>query len=123
MSWAADLQRLTTKGGRDLGQLCKEIKIELFSGVVSDTRVQFGMLRGNWQIQENMPSVGTLDRLDPTGEIVQKEIKEKSTKDGLTYFTNNLPYARVYEEKDAMVATNVIKIKQVVKELAAEVKG
>lgn len=123
MSWAADLQRLTTKGGKDLGQLCKAIKVELFSGIVSDTRVDTGRLRANWQIQENSPAGGELERLDKSGAIVTSEVEKKSTPDGLTYFTNNLPYAQVYEEKDAMVARNVIRVKQNIKDMAAKVKG
>jgi len=136
MSWADDLQKLTTKGGKDLGQLCKAIKVELFSGIVSDTRVANpsawkvpdlsyigGRLRGNWQVTELSPASGEIDRKDISGAIVNGEVEKKSTADGLTYFTNNLPYAKKFEEEDAMVARNVIRVKQNIKEMAAKVKG
>lgn len=123
MSWAADLQKLTTKGQKDLGQLCKAIKVELFSGVVEETRVDTGRLRGNWQIQENAPASGQLERTDKNGTIVMKEIADKSSADGLTFFVNNLPYAKVYEEKDAMVGRNVARVKQNVENMARKVKG
>jgi len=123
MSWADDLAKLTTKGGSDLGELAQAIKIELFSGVVLDTRVDTGRLRGNWSIQENTPALGVLDREDKSGQMVLQEVAAESTPSGLTYFTNNLPYAEVYEEKDAMVTTNVIRIKANVAKMAREIKG
>lgn len=123
MSWANDLTKLCTKGGHDLGELGQAIKIEIFSGVVSDTRVDTGRLKGNWQIQENVPASGQLDRLDPNGSAVTSEINAGATESGLTYFVNNLPYAQVYEEKDAMVARNIARVKQNVKSMAKEIKG
>lgn len=123
MSWGADLEKLTTKGGKDLGGLAQAIKIELFSGVVLDTRVDTGRLRGNWSIQENTPALGTLDRVDKSGQMVLQEVVAGSTPSGLTYFTNNLPYAEVYEEEDAMVATNVIRIKANVAKMARDIRS
>jgi len=123
MSWADDLKRLTTKGGKDLGELAQAVKIEMFSGVVSDTRVDKGRLKGNWQIQENSPASGELDRLDPTGAAVNSEILAGATESGTTYFVNNLPYAVVYEEKDAMVRRNITRVKQNIKNMARKVKG
>ena len=123
MSWSNDLQKLTTKGGHDLGELAQTVKIEMFSGVVSDTRVKSGRLRGNWQIQENSPANGELDRKDKSGSIVNSEINDKATPSGKTYFVNNLPYAKVYEELDAMVARNIIRVKQNIKYMAKKIKG
>lgn len=122
MSWSNDLKKLTTKGGKDLGELAKAIKIEMFSGAVSDTRVDTGRLKGNWQIQENSPASGELDRIDPSGDKVNAEINAGATESGLTYFVNNLPYAQVYEEKDAMVARNILRVKQNIKSMAKKIK-
>lgn len=122
MSWAEHIKRLTDKGGKDLGKLCKAIKIELFSGVVADTRVDTGRLRGNWQIQEGTAAKGEVDTLDPTGSAVTADINSKSSEDGVTYFTNNLPYAKVYEEKDAMVARNVVRVLANIKQMADDIK-
>jgi hypothetical protein len=123
MSWAKDLQTLATKGGHDLGELCKAVKIELFSGIVNDTRVDTGRLRGNWQIQENAPATREIERLDKAGTTVIAEIQDKSTPSGLTYFANNLPYARVYEDKDAMVGRNVRRVRKNVGEQAKMIRG
>lgn len=122
MGWAEDLKKLTTKGGQDIGKLAKAIKIEAFSGIVSDTRVDTGRLRGNWQIQEDSPASGELDRTDPTGSAVTSEVVREASEGGVTYFVNNLPYAVVYEEKDAMVARNVERVKANIKQMAEDIK-
>jgi hypothetical protein len=137
MSWSKDLERLTTKGGHDLGTLAKAVKIEMFSGITRDTRVGDaafwkskppeeyvgGRLRGNWQIQESSPASGELDRIDKTGDKVKAEILKGATKNGKTFFVNNLPYAKIFEEKDAMVRKNVIRVMQNVKSMAKKIKG
>lgn len=121
--WSAQLEKLAKKGGEDLGELCKAVKIELFSGVVSDTRVATGRLRGNWQIQQNTPASGELERTDKTGATVNSEIASQSTEDGVTFFVNNLPYAKVWEERDAMIGRNVAIVGQILKRKAREIKG
>jgi len=118
MSWAKDLVKLCQKGGHDMGELSKALKIELFTGVVQDTRVRTGRLRGNWQIHENEPAKATLYRLDPTGQKVAQDIAKHATANGVTYFTNNLPYAVVFEEKDGMVGRNAARVQQNVKKMA-----
>jgi len=128
MSWANDLKRLTTKGGKDLGELAQAVKIDMFSGIVSDTRVDTGRLKSNWQIQENSPASGELESVDntPLGTISsasEAKVIGGSTSDGKTYFVNNLIYARIFEEKDAMVRRNIIRVKQNIKNMARKVKG
>lgn len=123
MSWAAKIKTIADKGKLDLGELCKAVKVELFSGVVSDTRVDTGRLRGNWQVQESTKPSGALDRIDPTGSAVQSEINSTASADGVTYFVNNLPYAKVWEEEDAMVARNVARVHQIVTKKARELKS
>lgn len=101
-----------------MGELSKSLKIELFSGITLDTRVKTGRLRGNWQVHENEPAKVTLYRLDPTGQQVLQDINKGATANGVTYFTNNLPYAVVFEEKDGMVGRNAARVQQNVKNLA-----
>jgi hypothetical protein len=117
----AEIRRVVDKQIEKIEDFCSAIKIELFSGISDLTRVKSGRLRGNWQIQEGKRARGELDRLDPNGEIVKAEIYNEATGFGLTFFTNNLPYAKVYEEKDGMVAKNVVRIKARASILAGEV--
>jgi len=120
MSWADDLNRLAKKGGHDLKRVARAVKIELFSGIVMDTRVDTGRLRGNWQIQENRPNKSTLDRLDKTGTAVTSEVIKRASPDGLTFFTNNLPYAKRWENADGMVGRNVARVREIVRQEAAK---
>jgi len=122
MSWATDLQRIAKKGGQNLGMLAKAVKVELFSGIVEDTRVDTGRLKGNWQVQENSPAGVAIDRLDPTGAQVKMEIDAGATEAGKTYFTNHLPYAKTYEDKDAMVARNIARVRRIVRDEARKLK-
>jgi len=127
MSWGADLQRLAKKGQHDVGQLARAVKIELFSRVVLQTRVDTGRLKGNWQIQDNTKPQGEVERkdhteLDDMDAASEANILNGSTKDSITYFVNNLPYAKKYEELDAMVATSVRETRQIVKEQIRKIR-
>jgi len=115
MSWSDDLQKLADTGKADLGTLCRKVKIDLFSDAIVGTRVDTGRLKGNWQIQENTPAGVSIDRIDPTGTKVLADVNRKATEDGLTYFTNHLPYAKVWEERDAMVGRAVSRVRQIVR--------
>ncbi len=107
MSFAADMARIATKTGGKLEKLGRAVKISTFSGVINDTRVDTGRLRGNFQTSEGMPINTTTDRLSPTGAESIAEVISTVQAFSLSFMTNNLPYAIVYEEKDAMIARNV----------------
>ena len=111
MSWSDKINKLVESGKHDLGKLSRAIKIELFTDIVSNTRVDTGRLKGNWQIQENEPAKSEIDRIDKTGGVVNAEIERGATANGVTYFTNNLPYAKKYEEIDGMVINAVNRVK------------
>lgn len=98
------------KIGASLPEAALAIKMELFSGVIEDTRVDTGRLRGNWQTSTGFPIGQTTGRLDPSGELAKAEMRRNITPDGVDYMTNNLDYAAVYEEKDGMIARNMARI-------------
>lgn len=112
MDWSDHLNRLCDEGRENLGDVCRAVKIELFSGVVLDTRVDTGRLRGNWQISEKSPALGDIDTTDRSGSKTINEITQYASPDGVTYLVNNLPYAAVWEERDAMVGRNIARIEQ-----------
>lgn len=120
--WAAQIKALSEKGKHDINQLCRAVKIELFSGVSNDTRVDTGRLRGNWQIQETTKPEKEISRLDPSGSSVNADIQSTASGDGVTYFVNHLPYAKKWEEEDAMVGRNVARLRQIVKKISGEIK-
>ncbi|MCP4700448.1 MAG: HK97 gp10 family phage protein [Gammaproteobacteria bacterium] len=55
-----------------------------------------GRFRGNWQIGIGEPATGTIDAVDASGGATKNKLAaavEKITAGGVTYITNNLPYA------------------------------
>lgn len=118
MSFAADMARIVKKHSLHMEELVRNVKLDLFSGIIDETRVATGRLRGNWQMQENTPASGTIDRVDPSGAAVTAEIHQKVTGDGVTYFVNNLPYAAVWEREDGMIIKNIARVRGNIKRMA-----
>lgn len=119
MSFSSDIHKWTLKTERRTEQVSRAVKISLFSGVIRDTRVDTGRLRGNWQTSTGQPKYGTTLRRDPTGSKAITEAMQNVTAYGTDYMTNNLPYAEVWEEKDGMVAKNIVRIERNLKEAVA----
>jgi hypothetical protein len=114
----ADLARVI---GAEVDQTIRAVKIELFNGVIRDTRVKTGRLRGNWQTTNNTPASGEVEREDTTpqgadGGSAQREAAFTVKSDTVDWLSNNLPYAGVWEERDGMIARNVARIERIIKE-------
>lgn len=127
MSWADDLKKITDSGIVDMRLFASKLKFDTFADVIKRTRVDEGRLRGNWQISDGQPETGTLDVTSAVteGQIpteLYSAIQKGSTPDGVTYFVNNLPYAKVYEEKDAMVGAAVAAMKARANSIARSIK-
>lgn len=126
------LDRLAATVGAEVGQVVRAIKISLFNGVIRDTRVGDpaawknpapagyvgGRLRGNWQTTVGAPAETEIDRIDASGAGPMADVSARVTADNVDFLTNNLPYAEVWEERDAMVARNVARIERNVREAA-----
>lgn len=120
MSFDSDMRRIAKKIGAEAEQLGRAVKIELFSATIDDTRVDTGLLKGNWQTSEEAPAQGVIERLDPSGSQAKGEVTGTVKGASVSYLVNNLPYAQVWEERDAMVARNVIRIERIIKEKARQ---
>ena len=120
MSGWDDLIKYAEKTSARIDEVASAIKIELFNGIVDDTRVDTGRLKGNWSIQNGKFTKVILNTFDKNGAKVKNRIKQRSKPDTITFFTNNLPYAIVMELKDGMVARNVARIKSIIKKEAAK---
>lgn len=116
MSFSADLIKFANKTNSTLDESVKAIKLALFSSVIMDTRVDTGRLRGNWQTTTGQPASGEIDRIDPTGANAIDDASKNVGGSTIDYLTNNLPYAEVYEEKDAMIEKNMVRIERIIKE-------
>src|SRR6056297_918401 len=117
MSFKIDLSKFAKKTNSTLDEACRAIKISLFNSIIENSRVDTGRLAGNWQTSTGSPVTNTIERLDKTGSKAMREVKQKTTGIGtIDYFTNNLPYAAVWEEKDGMMAKSLARIGRIVKE-------
>lgn len=106
------MNQLAAVLGKEVDEVIRATKIALFNGVIRDTRVDTGRLRGNWQTTTGNPALSSIARLDPSGSSAQAEVRSNVTPDGRDFLTNNLPYAEVWEERDGMVARNVARIER-----------
>ena len=120
MSFELDISRFAEKTKSNLSQAVRAIKIDLFTGVIMDTRVDTGRARGNWITTTGTPSFNTIERLDkesqgqPGGEAYN-EVIATITPDGVDYLCNNLPYAGVLEGWDGMIEKNMVRIDRIVR--------
>lgn len=111
---ATDITRWANRIGADLAEAVIAIKLELFSSIVLDTRVDTGRLRGNWQTTTGEPNTTTIERFDKSGSRVVREIESTITVNGVDYMTNNLPYAAVWNERDGIIDKNLARINQII---------
>ena len=123
-----DLEKFAKATDITIDQAIRSIKIDLFSSVILSTRVAApwtwkhpvkgyigGSLRGNWQCSNNTPKLNDIERKDKNGSDVINEVTSTVKSDTTDYLTNNLPYAEVWEEQDAMVAKNMQRINRFIK--------
>lgn len=110
------ISQIANHVGTEINQKIRAVKISLMNGVVRDTRVDTGRLRGNWQTTTGAMAEGEIDRLDPSGMMSRMDVEAGVQGDTLDYLTNNLPYAEVWEERDGMVARNVARLERILRE-------
>lgn len=123
MSFTSQLHQISRKTANDIDTLIRAIKIEIFRRVIMNTRVDTGRAKGNWQITEGSPAKGEVENFDTStgGQLSAEKLMEMNTVIkgiSLSYLTNNLPYIHKLEELDAMVATAVLQVEQIIKENA-----
>lgn len=126
MGFSLDIAKFAQKTNSTLDEAARAIKISLFNGVIRDTRVDTGRLRGGWQTTTGAPASGEVDRLDPVqqglnGGSAMAEVVNNVRGATVDYLTNNIVYAPIYEEKDAMISKNIARISRIVKEVTDNV--
>ena len=121
--FALDISAFAKTTNTTLSEAVRGIKINLFTGVIMDTRVDTGRLRGNWQTTTGSPASGELSREDKIpqftkGGAAYDEV-DRVRADTVDYLTNNLPYAEVWDDRDGMIAKNMARIDQIVRRYGA----
>ena len=122
MSFSVDISRFAEQAEISVDEAARNVQIKLFNSVSNDTRVDTGRLRGNWQTNVGSPITTETDRLDPNGTQVERDIQQNVTSGDVVYFTNNLPYAEVWEQEDGMVRRNMARIERTVNEVGRDVR-
>ena len=110
------LSKLAQTLNREIDQVVRAIKINTFNGVIRDTRVRTGRLRGNWQTTTGQPASKQIERLDKTGVESMQEVSKTVKSDTIDWLTNNLPYAEYWEGRDGMIDKNVARLQRNIQE-------
>ncbi|EGO7252995.1 HK97 gp10 family phage protein [Salmonella enterica] len=100
MGFADKIKQFSVEVPEQLDAAAKKITIDLFSGVIRDTPVDTGRLRGNWQCTTGAPASGESDITDKQGqETINSMVQtvDATPCDFVVYLTNNLAYAPVAE--------------------------
>jgi hypothetical protein len=108
--------QLARVAGATIDQTVRAIKIELFNGVIRDTRVDTGRARSNWMTTVGAPSSATRQNIDQSGSDALAEVAATVRADTVDWLSNNLPYIEKLEEMDAMVDRNVARLGRIVSE-------
>jgi len=85
---------------RDYAQAVRAVASEWFSGVIRRTPVaekNGGRMRGNWLTSAGAPNFSVTDRTDESGALA--DAHNNIDPFGVTYLTNNLPYAERREHE------------------------
>lgn len=99
MSFSLDIKNYAEKLGDDLNVVKANAAIELANAIITETPVDTGRLRGNWQASVGSPAKGELNVEDKEGTKTQAaaaKVLSVSVPDTL-YLSNNLPYAQAIE--------------------------
>lgn len=102
MSFSLDVGNWAEKAGEDAAEANEMIVLSLMRGVIMETPVLEGRLRGNWIATKNKPSTATRKQPDPSGRATVARAenfveRQDLSEDFSIYLTNNLPYAHRIE--------------------------
>lgn len=120
MAFADDVRRFSVKAGDSVDKTVQAVTLALFNGIIRDTPVDEGRLRGDWQTTVGNPAGGENGRMDPSGRAAMAEVEAKTPKGAgqLTYLTNSMPYAPEIEDgsskqaPEGMVRRNMDRIQR-----------
>ena len=123
----ADIERFAKALKQDVDTVARAVVVELFNGIIEDTRVDTGRLRGNWQVSLDNPITTQTDRLDTVsqgspGGSAQADVLATVQAGRVNWLSNNLPYAEVWEERDGMARRNIARLERTVEQEARRVR-
>lgn len=118
------ISKFVEKSQQRRKNLTRAVALRALSGVVRDTRVDTGRMRGNWQVGEVNPPEGHKPERGQIGGKPDPSITErvdavelgtrkilKMGGDRTIWLHNGVPYVGVWEREDKMLAGNVEALK------------
>jgi len=116
-NFGAQLKAFADKTGEKLEDVDRGFKLALGNRLVLNTRVDTGRLRGNWQVTTGAPAQGETGRLQSeANSALNASEAARIAPFSVTYFTNNVPYAFVWEERDGITGRAIADARRVLDE-------
>ena len=108
-SFADQLRIFEAKTIDKMSRVARKITLDAFSGCIMMSPVDTGRFRGNWQTAVGQEPSGTVDLLDPSGNVVIAKVSGAVAGmqiGDVVYMVNNLPYAQPLEDGSSSQAPN-----------------
>lgn len=120
MGLASDVRRFAVKAGDSEDRIVRAVSLSLFNGIIRDTPVKDGRLRGDWQTTVGQPASAENGRVDKSGKAAMAEVVAKTPAGAgqETYISNSMPYAEFIENggsqkaPEGMVKRNMDRIER-----------
>lgn len=128
MSFSQQLTAFVNGSKDKIDRVVKDSTQVLFKNVITETPIDEGTARGNWQTSVGQPKTGTIDRVGADAAIAEVNAVVPDEAGQVVYLSNNLPYIRKLEyghsqqAPGGMVRVNAAKWPQIVQEQAAKNK-
>lgn len=130
MSFGSDMNKFCREAIAKTDEQRRTITLSVLNGVINDTPVLNGFLRGAWQTTESTPATDVINRADKAGGIPRNEMLNvlvgTKGRDCVLYFVNNMPYAYEIEFEgksrkapDGMVRKNIARVNSIVARVAS----
>jgi hypothetical protein len=99
MKWSVPLDKLARKASASVETVGRRATFQVFDAVQLRSPVDTGRFRGNWQFGRDEIPGGSLEGSDVGGQLAHAQALRAlvTPLGGVTYFVNNLPYARRLE--------------------------
>lgn len=127
MSFSLQLRKFNQETKERVERNRRQILFEVFRGIVMDTPVLEGTLRGNWQLSSGSPTLSQLDIRSQSAVLNEIDQVLRGSRFGDTvWLSNNLPYAYAIEfygwshtkAPQGMVRKNVMRVNQIAQAVA-----
>lgn len=97
MSFSKQLTAFVSGTQEKIDKTVKGATVTLATNVITETPVDSGAARGNWQASVGQPKTGVLDRIGADAAIAEVEATVPNEAGSVVYLSNNLPYINKLE--------------------------